>query len=155
MSIAVDYNDFVIVAILLGLGEAQASGALQSWLDTKYKSVDSTLDLDRKNYGYSMTKINALSTLVSGITFIIGGFVASILSRQIAFRIQAVLIILTSVLVVKLLTNPDKTIANQEEIIEQKGETSFFSFMKGGIAFMFSSKKAFTFIVGFSLFQVI
>lgn len=155
MSIASNFNDFVIVGILMGLGEAQASGALQSWLDNRYKSIDSNLDLDRKNYGYSMTKIGALSTLVSGITFIVGGYVATILSRQIAFRIQALLIIFTTGLVLKLLTNPTKMTIIDESEIDPNTARTFLSYMKGGIAFMFSSKKALTFIIGFSLFQVI
>ncbi|MHA2276110.1 MAG: MFS transporter, partial [Candidatus Kariarchaeaceae archaeon] len=155
MSYATSFNDFVLVAILLGIGQAQASGALQSWLDNTYKLIDPSLDPDRKNYGYSMTKIQALASLVSGISFIIGGYLAFYYSRPVAFRFQSALIFITGILVLKLLSKPTSEVIIINENLGETNGNSFFDFLKGGIQFFLSSKTAFFFILGISVLQVI
>ncbi|MFV2016408.1 MAG: MFS transporter, partial [Candidatus Heimdallarchaeota archaeon] len=159
MSFATTFNDFVVISIIFGLGEAQVSGTLQSWLDTAYKGVDSSVDPDRKNYGYSMSKIEALGSLVSGITFIIGGLLATIYSREFAFRFQSATVLFTAFFVIKLLSTPrensNPTPASQDNNVTERNDTSFLSFLKGGIEFLLSSKRAFFFLVGLSVFQVV
>lgn len=158
MSFATDFNDFVVVSILLGLGEAQASGALQTWLDNSYKAIDSSLDPERKNYGYSMSKIQALASLISGIAFVIGGYLATTYSREFAFQLQSVIILFTTILVLKLLSKPkfdDNIILKSDLEQPENSNESFLSFLKGGIRFLFSSKRAFFFLMGMAVFQVI
>ncbi|MCE7736933.1 MAG: MFS transporter [Candidatus Heimdallarchaeota archaeon] len=153
MSVAIVFSDFVIAAIFFGFSNAQASGALQSWLDNSYKNIKDNPDADRKNYGYSMNKIRAISSLIMGMSFMLGGFLTLHVSRQVLFRFQSVLILITAFLVLKILNNSSTT--TEGRLGEDKSVfKEYMHFLKGGIKFLFSSRKAFTFILGMSLMQV-
>ena len=81
-------SGFLITSIIFGFANAQASGALQAWLDNNYKIADD-YDPERKNYGFTMTRLNSIDTLSSGSMIFLGGFLATAYSRAWLFQMQS------------------------------------------------------------------
>ncbi|MHA2249229.1 MAG: MFS transporter [Candidatus Kariarchaeaceae archaeon] len=153
LAMAQTLENFLIVAIILGIASAQASGALQSWLDNNYQKVGGDMDPERKNYGYSLNRINTWNMLLAGTTFIIGGAIASIISRRFVFAIQATIAFISALLVLFYLKDIDTREVGQ--IVKDKlSRDEYFRFLKNGVKFIFSSKKVFFFIVGYSFYMV-
>jgi len=148
LSFATMLNEFILVACFFGFANAQASGALQAWLDTNYKAIDSNVDTDRKNYGYSMTRIGSIDNALMGITFIVGGIFSTLISRSFVFQLQGVLILFSTVMVVILLREG----LERQNGIEAEKQLAYFDFFKKGLKFVVSSKSVFFYIIGFSVF---
>ena len=113
-SVAESMNDFIIVAALFGISDAQFSGSLQSWLDNNYKKIKADDDPERKNYGYTMTRIGTIDGFLFAVAIMIGGFLATTASRVFVFQLQIFLmfimmiIVLSSLNCVRSITPPNK-----------------------------------------------
>jgi MFS family permease len=143
---------FIIIAIVFGLGHAQASGALQSYLDNNYKKINSESDPERKNYGFSISRIGSLDNCVILTAFIVGGGLATLSSRRFVFSIQSIMAILLIFIVLTTLKNPTD---QKQEKTENDATSDYFQYLKGGLYFVFSSQKVFFYIIGFSIFSLI
>ncbi|MHA2031626.1 MAG: MFS transporter [Candidatus Kariarchaeaceae archaeon] len=155
LAISETYSNFVIIAVVFGLGHAQASGALQSYLDNNYMRLQSESDPERKNYGFCISRIGSLDNFTIMITFIIGGTLATLSSRQFVFSLQSVIAIILIFFVLSVLQNIDEQDRIQFETKDKVDTGDYSGFIKGGISFIFSSKTAFFFIVGYSIFNLI
>jgi MFS family permease len=134
---------FFIVGFFFGFGNAQKSGCLETWLDNNYQQTAKDIDTDRKIYGFFTSRLESIGMLPSVSSFIIGGIIATLFSRQIVFIIQTILSLFV-ILIIFLFMNNLSTVNTYESGIE----VFPLSFFIGGIKFLFSSKMTFLFIAG-------
>ncbi|MFX0185590.1 MAG: MFS transporter, partial [Candidatus Hodarchaeota archaeon] len=149
--IAQSVTNFLIIGFIFGFGNAQFSGALSSWLDSNYQLVALDVDTERKTYGFAMSRIATLDNIALSSAFLIGGALATLLSRQFVFFVQACfsLIVIVAVLTLVKDIKRKKTESKKEDSLQ-----NYISFLKGGVSFLLSSKIAFFFIVGWALYNV-
>ncbi|MFX0181574.1 MAG: MFS transporter [Candidatus Hodarchaeota archaeon] len=153
LAVAQSFLDFAIIGVINGLGNAQSSGTFETWLDNNYRKVVGDADPDRKIYGFTMTRIGSMNNLTLAASFLAGGTLATIFSRQSVFLLQFGLVLIVIVLILVFL----KDIQTDEELdsfSESKSISGYFGFLKGGIKFLFSSKAIFLFLVGTSIYNV-
>ncbi len=150
LTITHTFEGFLILALFFGLGNAQASGALETWLDNNYQKVIEDTDPERKSYGFSIARINSMNRLIMAIAFVTGGAMATLISRQHVFFIQACMSFVLIVMVLSLAKNVKVGI---DEVItrRQTSMKDLFKSLKGGIVFFVSSKTAFFFLLGTSI----
>ncbi|MFX1286469.1 MAG: MFS transporter [Promethearchaeota archaeon] len=151
LSIAETFTHFLVIAIVNGFGNAQFSGALDTWLDSNYKKVD-FIDRDRKIYGFARSQINTLNNLALAASYMIGGFLSTTFSRQTVFFLQIWFSLIMVIFV--LYKIKDISIVITESDIKNKKkerESSYLTYLKGGMRFMLSSKAAFFLILGIGI----
>ena len=151
LAIAQDFPTFIIIAIINGFGSALFSGALDSWLDSNYKKVDS-IDIDRKIYGFARSRVETANNIAFAASFMTGGFLSTLYSREIVFFLQfflsliMIFIVLTQIKDISSEIDPNN---NQITAIkEERKKSQYFSYLEGGIRFMFSSKAVFFLLFG-------
>jgi MFS family permease len=155
LALSESFVNFVFIAIIFGLGHAQASGALQSYLDNNYQKIPKDSDPERKNYGFSLSRIGSLDNLAIMIAFIIGGTLATINSRQFVFSLQSVIALILIFIVMSYLKETPENLLNSSGAEIESVTNDYSNFIKGGISFLFSSRSAFYYIIGFSIFNLI
>lgn len=154
LSAAESFTHFLVIAIANGFGNAQFSGALDTWLDSNYKKVDSS-DTDRKIYGYARSQVNTLSNLALAASYMIGGFLSITFSRQTVFFLQVwfslimVSFVLLKIKDISLVTNESDVQSPSNGKKEEK--PSYITYLQGGLRFMLSSKAAFFLILGIGI----
>lgn len=153
LSSATSYIQFIVIAIIIGFANAQASGALQSWYDNNYKNVDTENDPEKKNYGFCMNRLGAADDFIMGITFIIGGLLATLFSRSFVFALQSLFSVIFAVLIIRLMQD----IKGVNEIRNQniKSFSKYLEYLKGGVKFVFKDKMTILFVFGISIFQFV
>lgn len=137
---------FVIVAVFLGLADAQSSGTIFSWLDNNYKSLADKSDPENRIYAFAKTRSRTLYRIVLGLAVIIGGSLSTHFSRVLVFKIEASLSLFAIILTLIFLRNSRNYIVKHES-------DQYMDHLKGGISFIFSSKKKFIFIFGTSIYD--
>ncbi|UCG02813.1 MAG: MFS transporter [Candidatus Heimdallarchaeota archaeon] len=151
LAIAQDFTTFLIIAILNGFGSALFSGTLDSWLDTNYKKIDS-VDTDRKIYGFARSRVNTANNVAFAASFMTGGFLSTIYSRQTVFALQfllsliMVIIVLTQIKEISIEADSEKIQTIPVKVERKKSQ--YFTYLEGGIRFMFSSKVVFFLLLG-------
>lgn len=149
--IAQDFPTFIIIAIINGLGSALFSGALDSWLDSNYKKVDS-IDTDRKIYGFARSRVNTANNVAFAASFMTGGFLSILYSRELVFSVQFFLSLIMIIIVLTQIKDISSKInlkSNQIPIINsERKKSQYFSYLEGGVRFMFSSKAVFFLLLG-------
>ncbi len=151
LSIAETFSHFLVIAIANGFGNAHFSGAVTTWLDSNYKKV-TTMDSDRKIYGFARSQVSTLNNLALAASFMIGGFLSTSFSRQTVFSLQVWLsLILVCIVLIKI--KDISTVTDESDLQTSSKEkkeirTSYFTYLKGGMRFMLSSKAAFFIIFG-------
>ncbi|MHA2054559.1 MAG: MFS transporter [Candidatus Hodarchaeales archaeon] len=155
LSIAHDFPGFLVAAIINGIGYAQSSGTLNTWLDSNYQRVSAN-DSERKIYGYARSRVNTINNLSLAASFMIGGLLATFLSRQTVFFIQFIMAEVMIVIVLRYVKDiqTDKSDLITPSIGSHKSQKSYFNYIKGGIRFTFSSKTTFLFLLGVAFFNV-
>jgi hypothetical protein len=138
---------FFIVALTMGFANAQLSGTMDTWLDNNYKRVIEEADPERKIYGFSVSRVISLDRLTSASAFVIGGVIATFISREHVFFVQACLFIMTSFVILKIMKDVEecKVSTVDQDKSESKG---YFGSLKRGIQFLLTDKIAFFFIMG-------
>jgi MFS family permease len=154
LATAQSFTSFVLVAILMGFANAQASGTLRTWLESNYQKVASEIDPERKLFGFTVTRVGTLNYLASLGSFITGGAIATLISRRMVFSLQVGAIFILVVLVLILVK--DISVKEIERpVTEKKGALiDYFKYFKGGLSFVCSSRVSFFFIVGQAIFYV-
>ena len=147
---AQSFSSFMIIAFFNGFGNAQNSGAIATWLDNNYQKVVGDSDPERKIYGFSRARVLTTSRVASASSFIVGGFLATYISRQFVFGIQAVSLIIIMILVYLIVTD-EKSDGSPEEDLRKSSSNNYFEHLVGGVKFLVSSKAAFFFILGSAL----
>ena len=152
LSIAQTFPIFLLIAFFNGLGNAQFSGAIESWFDSNYKRTVKGLDAERKIYGFVRDRVGLATNISFAISFIIGGILATVFSRQLVFFLQFSFTFLLIVYALRILHNaePEAIISEETEL----SKPSYFQCLKGGIKFMLLSKTTFLFILGLAIYQV-
>ncbi|MHA2225904.1 MAG: MFS transporter [Candidatus Hodarchaeales archaeon] len=156
LTTANDFTSFLIAAIINGIGFAQASGTLNTWLDSNYQKV-ATVDTERKIYGYARSRVNTIDNLGLAASFMSGGIIATIFSRQTVFFIQfimAITMIAVVLLYVKDIESDELNLLDPQVNPDTKSRGSYFNYIRGGINFVFSSKVVFLFILGLATLNV-
>ncbi len=148
------FSDFVLISIISGFGNAQSSGAFETWIDNNYRRAVGKHDAERRTYGFIMSRVGSLTSLALGASFLIGGALSTEISRQFVFTIQFGL----SLIVVLLILIFIKDIKTEDEESLSNGEISkngYFTQLTGGIKFLFQNKLTFFFITGLSIYNVV
>ncbi len=152
LSIAHTFPIFLLIAIFNGLGNAQSSGTIESWFDSNYKRTSKKLDTERKIYGFVRDRVGLATNISLAVSFMIGGILATVFSRQLVFFLQFFLITFLIMYTSKNLNDIDPDVDVSEE--SEFPKRSYFEYLKGGIRFMFQSKTTFLFILGLAIYQV-
>ncbi|MHA2226919.1 MAG: MFS transporter [Candidatus Hodarchaeales archaeon] len=138
-------NSFVLLAIAAafnGFGNAQHSGAIDTWLDNNYQQTIGDSDPDRKIYGFCQSRAITIIRFVSAFAILVGGSLATALSRQFVFFVQALMTIFMIIFAFSFIS---KTVIEKEK-------DGVSNRLLGGLKFVFSSKTAFFFIFGTAIF---
>ncbi len=135
---------FVVVMVLLGIGGALESGALDAWLDNNYR-VAAPEDQERMQYGVFRGKALGLFFLVDAIVMVPGGLLAALFGRAWVFQLQFVLCIGLAIASMWLIQDLPELKEGKEE---KPSVGEYFSLLKGGIGYVFGSPFAKYTIVG-------
>ncbi len=151
MTSAQSFSAFMIIAFFNGFGNAQNSGAIATWLDNNYQKVVGDSDPERKIYGFSRARVLTMTRIASAISFMVGGFLATLVSRQFVFGVQAVSLIIIMILVYVLVIDEKVDERADEELKNHHSSNNYFKHLAGGLKFLVGSKAAFFFILGSAL----
>lgn len=153
---ATTFLDFILISILNGLGNAQSSGTFDTWVDNNYQIAVGDADPDRKIYGFSTSRVNTFNNLALGFSFMVGGILATLNSRQYVFSIQFGLTTIVILLILVFLRDVKSSKSEVKSLNSSNLDkiSNYFGLLKGGIAFLFSSKEVFLFLVGSSIYNV-
>ena len=135
---------FVVVMVLMGIGGALESGALEAWLDNNYR-VAAPEDDQRMQYGVFRGKALSLFFLVDAIVMVPGGLLAALFGRAWVFQLQFVLCIGLAIASMWLIQDLPELKEGKEE---RPSVGEYFSLLKGGIGYVFDSPFAKYTIVG-------
>ncbi|MHA2302848.1 MAG: MFS transporter [Candidatus Thorarchaeota archaeon] len=94
---------YTVFMILLAIGDSQESGALEAWFDNYYRPRAEAEDPERKIYTQFIARATPFYNLMTISGFIIGGFIATEISRQMVFAVFAILLVLELILIQKVL----------------------------------------------------
>ncbi|MHA2246591.1 MAG: MFS transporter [Candidatus Hodarchaeales archaeon] len=150
------FLDFALIAVINGFANAQSSGAFNTWVDNNYRVAVGEADPDRKIYGFSTSRVNALNNFALAASFMVGGAIATLISRRIVFAIQFGLTIIIIFLFLAYLRDIKTEDVSQIELSEAKSSriSTYFIYLKGGVQFLFSSKAVFLFLIGNAIYNV-
>ncbi|MHA2029480.1 MAG: MFS transporter [Candidatus Kariarchaeaceae archaeon] len=148
------YSSFAVASIFFGFALGQMSGALETWLDNNYKATVNDTDPDNKIYGFATARIGTLANFVFGISFILGGIISTLISREFVFLLVAILIIF--ILPIIIIYVKDVPVSDQTSpVLKTSKSKNFLVYLKGGFKYLFSSKKSFTLLLGFAIIDAI
>ncbi|UCG00781.1 MAG: MFS transporter [Candidatus Heimdallarchaeota archaeon] len=145
------FSAFMIIAFFNGFGNAQNSGAIATWLDNNYQKVVGDSDPERKIYGFSRARVITTTRVASAFSFMVGGILATLMSRQFVFGLQAVSLIIIIILVYIVVTDEKVDESSENKINMDHSSNNYFKHLAGGVKFLLSSKAAFFFILGSAL----
>ena len=57
------FTDFALIGIINGFGNAQSSGAFNTWIDNNYQKIVGKADPEKRIYGFAMTRIESINKL--------------------------------------------------------------------------------------------
>ncbi|OLS24220.1 MAG: hypothetical protein HeimC3_21190 [Candidatus Heimdallarchaeota archaeon LC_3] len=145
------FIELIPVYIFFGIAFALFSGAFETYIDNNYKIVGLQNDPEKQIYGFFQGRIQSLVALASVLAFLMGGIVATIYSRTVAFTIQSILGIVIGFII--LLVLKDLTDDSVEKIKKKVTLKNYARIFKSGIKFLFSSKKVFYFLISQVIIQ--
>ena len=123
----------VLIYVIQGLGQSQASGAWGAWFDNNYR-VAMPGDTDRKQYGMFWGRMGMMMQVIATASLIPGSILATIFSRPWVFQLQAVFGIVLTIASFKLVRDFPEVEA-QREGRPDMGE--YLGILKGGVRFLF------------------
>jgi len=142
---------FLILAFFGGFANAQSSGTLETWLDNNYQKVVGDSDPERKIYGFSRARVITTIRVASAFSFMVGGILATLVSRQFVFGLQAVSVLIIIILVYIVVTDEKVDESTEDTLKINHSSNNYFKHLGGGVKFLLSSKAAFFFILGSAL----
>jgi len=135
---------FVIIYVLMGVGQSQESGAWGAWFDNNYR-VAMPHDKDRKMYGMMQGRMGMIFQIVSTLVLLPGAWLAVLYSRVWVFRLQAAASVVLAVVVFKIVRDfPEAEAIRKKQNAESGG---YVRVLKDGVRFLVSSR-----FVAFSIF---
>jgi MFS family permease len=140
--IADSFPSLLIVYVLRAVAVSQQSGAIETWLDNNYKLAANEADPQRKIYKFFIGRRMMLGTILHGIATVFGGIYAMIFFRRAVFMIQVIGWVLTAILFFSIV----KDFPGIER--PKKSLRSYFSLLREGIQFVFTSRILLLFIIG-------
>lgn len=149
LAYATMFIHFIIIGAILGFANAQASGALESWYDNNYQKFEVPNDPEKKDYGYTLNQIKAITNFVMGTTFIIGGVLATAYGRADVFIIEGILCGFLTIFIFVWMKDILKE--NPSGIIEESSKPNFIDTFKGGITYLFGSKANIFLALGYTI----
>ncbi|MFX0139285.1 MAG: MFS transporter [Candidatus Hodarchaeota archaeon] len=151
MTTAQTFTSFMIIAFFNGFGNAQNSGAINTWLDNNYQKVIEQGDPERKVYGFSRARVLTMTRVASAVAFMTGGFLATQISRQFVFGIQAIFALIIIIPIYILIIDEKTEESLKIDSSNQGSSNNYLSHLVGGIKFLVGSKAPFFFITGTAL----
>ncbi len=128
---------FVIIYVLMGIGQSQESGAWLSWFDNNYR-VAMPHDRDRKMYGMMTGRMGMVFQVISTLVLLPGAWLAVMFSRVAVFRLQAVLSLVLAVAVLRLIKDlPEAEVLRRQQRAAAGGYRKTFS---DGLSFLVSNR---------------
>ena len=90
------FTDLLIIFVLVAFASSQESGALQSWFDNNFKVVSYEIDSEKNFYQEFFGKYQSIVGFLGANAIILGGFIATVLFREIVFLIQTIGMFITA-----------------------------------------------------------
>jgi MFS family permease len=138
-SLATPNSPFILflgIYVLMGIGSAQESGAFSAWFDNNYR-VAMPHDVDRKQYGVFQGKLAMLWQAVSTAVLLPGAWLALIFQRTWVFRLQAVLSVILSVVILLVVRDLPGV---RESLQKRPTLRQYGGLLKDGMRFVFSTR---------------
>ncbi|OLS24852.1 MAG: hypothetical protein HeimC3_17270 [Candidatus Heimdallarchaeota archaeon LC_3] len=152
------FEFFLLAYIFFSFGLSQQSGALESWFDNNYKISAEDYDPEEKIYGFFLSRSEAIIYLVIIPAILLGGVIASTISRTIVFFIQSLGYLLLAVISLVLMNNFKSNLSPMIAADKDEGKKSeikdFRKVFWEGIRFAISSKKVFLLLMSVVLLSV-
>jgi MFS family permease len=146
------FIEYLIGFITLGIARAQESGAFSSWLDNNYKLMETIADPDRKNFGFTKSRLYTLLVFTLGLAYAIGGSLSSLTSRRFVFLLQIILTMISIGFFYILIDDKRRITEHSQQFTQNREAESFTATLKAGMKFLVSGKIPFFFIMGYSMF---
>ncbi len=153
MIFATSFPMFLLIGAINGMGSAQFSGTLDTWLENNYQKTIGKNDPERKIYGFSRQRFLTINRITSALSYMVGGFLASTISREFVFLVQGIAMGFLVIFILMIVKN-----YKEEKIVElsrsenTKKNKSYLSYLKCGIHITLSSKAIFCLIMAISFF---
>lgn len=96
------YFLFVVIYIVMGVGQSQESGAWGAWFDNNYR-VAMPHDKDRKMYGVMQGRSGMIFQVVSTLVLLPGAWLAVMYSERWVFRFQAIMSVVLALVVLRVI----------------------------------------------------
>lgn len=141
VSLVTEATPFWYLAVIYavsGFAGSQMSGAWGAWFDNNYR-VAMPGDVDRKQYGVFWGRMGMIMQVVATASLIPGSILATIISREWVFQVQAVLSIVLGIVAFRLVRDFPEV---EEERRAQNGGArpsmgEYVGILKGGVSFLF------------------
>lgn len=131
---ATPFMVYILIYVLNGLGASQESGAWDAWFDNNYR-VAAPDDVERTEYGVYAGRMGTIGTIMVMSALIPGGIFAVIFSRMWVFQVEAIMCVVTALVVLRFVTDFPEVI-EQREKRPSLGE--YMSLLKSSASFVFS-----------------
>ncbi len=145
-----------VVFAIFGLAFALFSGAFETYIDNNYRATVKEIDQDKKIYGFFISRVQALTQLISVTAFISGGILSTTIGREHSFLLQGGAGVIFAVIIIYVLNDyfdiEDRNLADN---IKTRPLKRYLITLKEGIKFLFDSKRTFFFLAGIILYQAI
>jgi len=132
---------YLIFMILLAVGDSQESGALEAWFDNYYRPRAENEDPSRAIYTQFIARATPFYNLATISGFLVGGFIATEISRHAVFGIFAILLIVELILIQRVLW----------ETREKKSEShipGYFRRIRDSLSIFINSRTIFFYFLG-------
>ncbi len=142
-SLASSYSNFLLAYVFFAIGYAQQSGTLQTWFDNQYRVLTAEEDPDRTIYKVIIGKSRTIIDLFGGVFLLIGGYLATTISREFVFKIQVVAMVLLIILTWFMIDN-----------ISIPSDSSYLRLLSEGVTSIFASRPLLLMVLAAIIFQV-
>jgi hypothetical protein len=139
------YFLFVVIYVVMAVGQSQESGAWAAWFDNNYR-VAMPHDKDRKMYGVMQGRSGMIFQVVATLVLLPGAWLATVYNERWVFRLQAVMSILLAIVVMRVV----RDFPEAEEIRKRQNASSggYSRVLIDGVKFVGSSRFVFFLVLG-------
>ncbi|MFW9931358.1 MAG: MFS transporter, partial [Candidatus Thorarchaeota archaeon] len=132
---------YALFMVLLAIGDSQESGALEAWFDNYYRPRAEIEDPERKIYTQFIARATPFYNLMTISGFVVGGFIATEISRQTVFAVFAFLLVFELVLIQKVIWEDVNRTSEQQS-------TGYLGRIRESLSIFVNSRTIFFYFLG-------
>ncbi|MFW9997864.1 MAG: MFS transporter [Candidatus Odinarchaeota archaeon] len=141
--VADSFETLLLVYCIQAFASSQASGAIDTWIDNNYKIAVGKEDPDREVYRLFWGKYGMISQFISGMAFLTGGFLSTVVNRQFVFIIQSAGLFILAVAFLFIIRDFPEV-----ERVAEKSLKNYLNLLVGGLSAVFMNRVLLLLILG-------